>query len=243
MQQDAVTVRKSGDRGLADFGWLVSRHTFSFGEYYDPAHVGFRSLRVINEDRVAPGGGFPNHPHRDMEIFSYVLEGSLEHRDSMGNGRTLKPGQVQLMSTGRGVTHSEYNPSAKAGTHFLQIWIAPAAPGGNPAYTEWHPKREHERAAKVLVISPDGRDGSATIRQDAFVYRLKLAAGESVAHDLSAGRGAWLQVMRGMVAWGGAELEAGDGASTETAGRLSLSATADTEALLLDLNQEKEKSS
>ncbi len=230
-----IRIRRSDDRGLAVFGWLQSRHTFSFGEYYDPAHMGFRSLRVINQDRVAPGGGFPTHPHRDMEIFSYVLEGALEHRDSLGNGRTLKPGQIQLMSTGRGVTHSEYNPSDTDGTHFLQIWIVPSEKGSAPAYTEWHPHAQHADASKVLVISSDGRDDSATIRQDADVYRIRLKAGESVTHDLADGRGLWLQLVSGPATLNGERLNPGDGASAERPGIYTITAEQDTEALLFDL--------
>lgn len=233
--QATVTVRRAGDRGRADFGWLDSRHTFSFGEYYDPAHVGFRSLRVINQDRVAPGGGFPTHPHQDMEIFSYVLEGALEHKDSMGNGRTLKPGQIQLMSAGRGVTHSEHNPSTTAGAHFLQIWIQPRERGLAPSYTEWHPRPEHEAAPKVLVISADGRDGSATIHQDADIYRVRLPAGGTLTHELRSGRRLWLQVIRGSLALDGVALAAGDGASTEQAGARTLKASESAEALLFDL--------
>lgn len=231
----AVTVRKSEERGRADFGWLDSRHSFSFGEYHDPAHMGFRSLRVINQDRVAAASGFPTHPHRDMEIFSYVLEGALEHQDSMGNGRTLKPGQIQLMSAGRGVTHSEFNPSPDAGAHFLQIWIQPRERGLKPSYTEWHPAPEHEHAPKVLVISADGREGSATIHQDADVYRVRLAAGATLTHDLKPGRGLWLQLIRGRVLLDGVELGAGDGASSEQAGARALTALESAEALLFDL--------
>lgn len=230
-----ITVRRSGDRGRADFGWLDSRHSFSFGGYYDPAHMGFRSLRVINQDRVTPGGGFPTHPHRDMEIFSYVLEGEIEHRDSLGNGRRLGPGQIQLMSAGTGVTHSEFNPSASAGLHFLQIWIQPRERGLEPSYTEWHPGPAHEASPKVLVISPDGRDGSATIRQDAFVHRIRLKAGDSVSHELAEGRGAWVQVTRGRVTLNGTALAAGDGASVEDAATLDVRADAPAEALLFDL--------
>lgn len=234
-EQKTVFIRRSQDRGRADFGWLDSRHTFSFGEYQDPGHMGFRSLRVINEDRVAPGGGFPAHPHRDMEIFSYVLEGRLEHKDSLGNGRTLLPGQIQLMSAGRGVSHSEYNPDREKGLHFLQIWILPRERGLAPSYTEWHPRAEQADDPKVLVISPDGRDGSATIHQEAFVYRILLPAGLEIRHDLAAGRGLWFQVMRGSVTLDGAALEAGDGAVTEKAGPHIIRAGSDAEALLFDL--------
>jgi len=230
-----ITIRKAADRGVADFGWLNSRHTFSFGDYYDTAHMGFRSLRVINEDRVEGGAGFPTHPHRDMEIFSYVLEGALAHKDSMGNERILKPGQIQLMSAGRGVTHSEYNPSKTEGMHFLQIWIQPRERGLVPGYTEWHPKPEHDTAPKVLVISPDGRDGSATIHQDADVYRVRLKSGQHIDHTLGEGRGLWLQVMRGAVTLNGVALDVGDGAQSVRAGDHVIKASQDAEALLFDL--------
>lgn len=230
-----LTIRRANERGHFDHGWLDTWHTFSFADYYDPAHLGFRSLRVINDDRVAPGRGFPTHPHRDMEIFSYVLAGTIEHRDSLGNGRQLRPGQIQLMSAGTGVTHSEFNPSSAEPLHLLQIWIRPRARGLAPRYTEWHPRPEHERAAKVLVISPDGRDGSATLHQDAEVYRLRLEPGQRVTHELRPGRGAWLQIAAGRAVLNGTLLEAGDGASTEAPGTLTLAATETTEALLFDL--------
>lgn len=231
-----MTIRKSEDRGHANHGWLDSYFSFSFAEYHDPRHMGFHSLRVINDDRIAPGGGFGTHPHRDMEIFSYVLEGALEHKDSLGNGRVLKPGQIQLMSAGQGVTHSEFNPSPDEPLHLLQIWIQPRARGLAPSYTEWLPKPEHADAPKVLVISTDGRDGSATIHQDADIYRLRLKAGQTVTHDLKAGRGAWLQIAEGALTLNGVELQTGDGASTEQAGELTLTATQPTEAILFDLN-------
>ena len=230
-----LTKRPSNERGHADHGWLNSYHTFSFADYYDPAHVGFRSLRVINDDRVAPAQGFGEHPHRDMEIFSYVLEGALEHKDSMGNGRQLNPGQIQLMSAGTGVTHGEFNPSRTEALHFLQIWIQPRERGLTPSYTEWHPKPENAKASKVLVISPDGRDGSATIHQDADVYRIRLEPGQTITHDLKAGRGAWLQIAEGGLTLNGVALATGDGASTEQQGKLTLTATRKTEALLFDL--------
>jgi redox-sensitive bicupin YhaK (pirin superfamily) len=197
--------------------------------------MGFRTLRVINDDRVAPGMGFDTHPHRDMEIFSYVLEGALEHKDSLGTGSVLKPGQIQLMSAGRGVTHSEFNPSRSEPLHFLQIWILPRERGLTPGYTEWHPKAEHADDPKVLVISPDGRDGSATIHQDADVYRIRLKLGQTVSHDLKAGRGAWLQIAEGALTLNGVELVTGDGASTELPGKLMLTATQPAEAILFDL--------
>jgi len=231
-----ITVRKSDERGHADHGWLDSRFSFSFADYYDPKHMHFRTLRVINEDRIAPGGGFPEHPHRDMEIFSYVLEGSLEHKDSMGNGRVLQPGQIQLMSAGSGVTHSEFNPSNMETTHMLQLWIFPNARNLKPSYTEWHPKPDHANQSKVLVISPDGREDSAVIHQDADIYRIKLKAGQQIAHDLRAGRGAWLQIARGTVSFNGVALNAGDAANSEDAGTLTINATKDAEAILFDLN-------
>jgi hypothetical protein len=230
-----ITIRKSNDRGHADHGWLKSQHTFSFADYYDPEHMGFRTLRVINEDRIAPGMGFGTHPHRDMEIFSYVLEGGLQHKDSMGHGSILRPGQIQLMSAGSGVTHSEFNPSRTDVGHFLQIWILPRERGITPSYTEWHPKPEHESAAKVLLISPDGRDNSATIHQDADVWRVRLEAGASVSHELLEGRGVWLQVTRGALTLNGESLKAGDGASTEDHGTLAITAVEAVEALLFDL--------
>ena len=230
-----ITIRKSGDRGLAEHGWLRSQHTFSFADYYDPAHMGFRSLRVINEDFVAPGGGFPTHPHRDMEIFSYVVEGSLAHEDSMGHGRVLEPGQIQLMSAGRGVTHSESNPSQATPVHLLQIWIQPRERGLKPGYTEWHPNAASESAAKVLVISSDGREGSAIIHQDADVYRVRLRAGKSVSHGVLTGRGAWLQIIKGCASVNGTPLTAGDAASTDESALLEITATEDAEALLFDL--------
>lgn len=231
-----LNIRRADERGHADHGWLKSNHTFSFADYYDPARMGFRSLRVINDDRVAPGKGFGTHPHRDMEIFSYVLEGALEHKDSLGNGRVLKPGQIQLMSAGRGVAHSEFNPSHSEPLHFLQIWIQPHARGLTPGYTEWLPKPEHADAPKVLVISTDGRNSSATIHQDADIYRIRLKPGQTVTHELKAGRGAWLQIAEGALALNGVEMRTGDGASTEQAGKLILTATQPTEAILFDLN-------
>jgi redox-sensitive bicupin YhaK (pirin superfamily) len=232
---DAITLRPAAARGYAEHGWLDSRHSFSFADYQDPAHMGFRTLRVLNDDRVAPGRGFGAHPHRDMEIFSYVLEGAIEHKDSLGNGRVLTPGRIQLMSAGCGVTHSEFNPSESASLHFLQIWILPRARGLAPRYTEWEPAPEHAFARKVLVISPDGREGSATINQDADVYRVRLQPGESVTHTLPSGHGIWLQIAHGALEFNGVALQSGDGASAETAGLLTLTATAACEALLFDL--------
>jgi quercetin 2,3-dioxygenase len=231
-----LNIRRAEERGHADHGWLNSYHTFSFADYYDPAHLGFRSLRVINDDRIAAGQGFGTHPHRDMEIFSYVLEGTLEHKDSMGNGRQLQPGQIQLMSAGRGITHSEFNPSRSGPLHFLQIWLQPRVRGLTPSYTEWHPKPEHADATKVLVISSDGRDGSATIHQDADIYRIRLQPGQTVTHSLKLGRGAWLHIAEGALTLNGIPLTTGDGASREEPGTLTLTATEPAEAILFDLN-------
>lgn len=233
-----TTLRRSAERGHANHGWLDSHHTFSFADYYDPAHMGFRSLRVINQDRVAPGGGFPTHPHRDMEIFSYVLEGTLAHKDSLGNGRDLKPGQIQLMSAGKGVLHSEFNPSRDEAAHFLQIWIQPRARGLVPSYTEWHPDQTREAEPKVLVISPDGRDASATIQQEADVYRIRLSEeNPSVAHEVKDGRGVWFQLIRGEAKVNGQALSPGDALSSEDAGTFTITASgsAPVEGLLFDL--------
>ncbi|MCX6944387.1 MAG: pirin family protein [Opitutales bacterium] len=202
-----LTLRRADARGRADLGWLDSRHTFSFADYYDPAHMGFRSLRVINDDRVAAGRGFDLHPHRDMEI----------------------------MSAGHGVTHSEFNPSDREPAHFLQIWILPRERGLTPSYTEWQPAAAPLTAPKVLLVSPDGREDSATIHQDAEIYRLRLQPGDTATHELRPGRGAWLQVATGALQCNGLELAPGDGASTDAPGPLTFRATEPVEALLFDL--------
>ncbi len=236
ISSDQLNIRRAGDRGHADHGWLSSWHTFSFASYHDPAHMGFRSLRVLNDDRVAAGGGFPNHPHRDMEIFSYVLGGTLAHQDSMGNKRTLHPGEIQLMRAGSGVWHSEFNPSALEPVHFLQIWITPQSSGLPPAYTEWSPEHGKENAAKTLVISADGRDGSATIAQDASIYLLKPQSGETVSHEFLPGRGCWLHIASGTVTVAGCQLSAGDACSLEEPGILEISGCGEgVQALLFDL--------
>jgi redox-sensitive bicupin YhaK (pirin superfamily) len=229
-------ILRANERGRTNLGWLKSFHTFSFGDYYDPAQMGFRTLRVINDDRVAPGMGFGTHPHRDMEIFSYVLEGALEHKDSMGNGRNLKPGMIQLMSAGRGIFHSEFNPSRRDPLHFLQIWITPRERGLTPGYTEWHPEPEHEELSKVLVISPDGRENSATIHQDVDIYRIRLSRGQSVTHEVDSGHGVWLQIAEGEVTLNDIALASGDGASTEKSGRFELTGIDKTEAILFDFH-------
>jgi redox-sensitive bicupin YhaK (pirin superfamily) len=233
--QSDLKLRRSGARGAADRGWLQSRFTFAFAEYEDPEHTGFRTLRVINEDRIAPGKGFGTHPHRDMEIFSYVLSGTLLHRDSLGNGRQLGRGQIQLMSAGCGVMHSEWNPSQSEEVHFLQVWIQPRERGGVARYTEWQPNPENEHQAKVLVISSAGREGSAQIGQDAEVYRIRLTAGAVVEHEVRGCRGVWLQVAEGSLELNGVGLEAGDGVGVERSGRLRMTSACGTEALLFDL--------
>jgi hypothetical protein len=234
-QQKNIRVRRSSERGFADHGWLKSYHSFSFADYYDPEQMGFRTLRVINDDLVAPGAGFPTHPHRDMEIFSYVMQGTIEHKDSLGNGRQLRPGEVQLMSAGRGVTHSEFNPSSTEALRLLQIWIQPRQKGLQPSYTEWKPSPEQATAPKVLIISPDGREGSAIIQQDAEVYRLKLQPGQQVYHEVKSGRGFWLQVAEGEMEVDDVLLQRGDAASGERPGSMIIRSRGESEALLFDL--------
>jgi redox-sensitive bicupin YhaK (pirin superfamily) len=230
-----LTVRRSGDRGFADHGWLVARHSFSFADYHDPAHMSFRSLRVINQDLVAPGNGFPPHGHRDMEIFTYVLEGVIEHRDSLGNHAQIKPGQIQVMSAGSGVKHSEYNPSKTERLHLIQVWITPDRPNLRPRYAEWKPTPEQLASPKVLIISNDGREGSAHISQDADVYRVKAQAGGMVSHDLRTGRGIWFQLIAGQVEIGGLKLSPGDAVNSEDPGTFAFHHDGPVEALLFDL--------
>lgn len=231
-----ITVRKSGERGHAGHGWLDSYHTFSFANYHDPAHVQFGSLRVINEDRVQPGQGFGSHGHRDMEILSYVLEGALEHKDSMGNGSIIRYGDVQRMSAGTGVTHSEFNASASERVHFLQIWILPERIGLQPGYEQTHFDRGTKLNRLCLVASPDGRDGSVTIRQDACLYATVLEDGAGVVHALAPGRRAYVQVARGGVSVNGRMLQAGDGASLGEEPQLELKGGAPgAEVLVFDL--------
>lgn len=231
-----LTIRRAGARGHANHGWLDSWHTFSFADYYDPAHMGFRSLRVINDDRIAPSGGFPTHPHRDMEIFSYLLAGHLAHEDSMGNRRVLGPGEIQLMRAGTGVRHSEFNPSLSEPAHLLQIWITPDTRGLEPAYTEWTPATGAASEVKTLVISQDGREGSATIASDASIYLLKLQPGTGTHHQLAAGRGLWLHIAKGSASVNGIQLHGGDAISLEKPGEIQISATDESsEAILFDL--------
>ena len=231
-----MLIRRANERGYADHGWLRSFHTFSFADYYAPAHMGFRSLRVINEDRVEGGKGFGTHPHRDMEIFSYVLSGALQHKDSMGTGSVIRPGDVQRMSAGTGVTHSEFNASPSELVHFLQIWILPDSRGHAPSYEQKHFSEAERQGQLKLVASKDGREGSLTLHQDAAIFAGLLAPAERVTHDLSQGRYAWLQVARGKVEVAGQELSAGDAAAFEQGGEIALTASEPSEVLLFDLS-------
>lgn len=231
----AITLRRASERGHADYGWLDTWHTFSFADYHDPRFVGFRVLRVINEDFVAPGRGFPTHAHRDMEIITYVLEGALQHRDSLGTGSVIRPGEVQRMSAGTGVRHSEANPSADEPVHLLQIWIEPARAGLEPGYEQKTFADADKRGRLRLVASPDGADGSVTIHQDARVYATLLGADEQVVHTLTPGRHAWLHLARGTLTLNGQTLGPGDGAAVSRESALTLVGEKDAEALLFDL--------
>ena len=230
-----LQIRKSEERGLANHGWLNSRHSFSFGHYYDPKHVGFGPLIVINEDKVAPGQGFGTHPHRDMEIISYVLDGALEHKDSMGNGSVLHYGDVQRMSAGTGVRHSEYNHSRTDGVHFLQIWIQPNVTGIPPSYEEKNFKPESKLGQLRLVASGDGRDGSVLIHQDASIYASILTGSDSLKHELAAKRIAYVHVIRGEVTVNGVALKGGDAAKISDESVVSLDQANAAEVLLFDL--------
>ena len=231
-----ITIRPAQDRGTANFGWLDSRHTFSFGNYYDPNYMGFADLRVINEDKVTPGQGFGTHGHRDMEIISYVLEGALEHKDSIGTGSVIRPGDVQRMSAGTGIEHSEFNASKTEPVHFLQIWILPEQKGIKPGYEQKTFCEEEKRGTFRLVGSRDGRDGSITIHQDVNLYASTLHDGETVSHPLAEERVAWLQVVRGAVQLNDQTLTAGDGATIVQESRITLQGAAkDTEVLLFDM--------
>ena len=229
-----MRIRRSQDRGHADFGWLDTYHTFSFGQYHDPEHMGFSVLRVINQDRVQPGQGFGTHPHRDMEIISYALAGVLEHRDSMGNGSQVHPGEVQFMSAGSGITHSEFNGSQDDVLEFLQMWVIPAETGGVPRYDQRRFFHEGDTGFR-LAVSPDGQDGSIVIGQDARLYVGRLGAGETVRHVLPPGRKAWLHLARGALDLNGNGLEAGDGAAIEGEPELRLRAEGAAELVLFDL--------
>jgi len=232
----SVIVRPSAERGHAQHGWLDSHHTFSFADYYDERHMGFGPLRVINEDRVEPSAGFPTHAHRDMEIISYVISGALRHKDSMGTGSVIRPGEVQVMSAGSGVRHSEYNDSASEPVHFLQIWLMPDEHGLPPRYDQKAFPAAEKAGRLRLVVSPDGRDGSLGVRVDAELYATRLEAGQSVTHALKPGRLAWAQIIEGGATVNGAAVSAGDGVAIEAADAVTIAAdAAGVEALLFDL--------
>ncbi len=229
-----IQLRKSGERGHANHGWLDTWHTFSFADYHDPRHMGFSVLRVINEDVVAPGQGFPTHPHRDMEIITWILEGALEHKDSLGTGSVIRPGEVQRMSAGSGIRHSEFNPSPAEAVHLLQIWILPDRAGYAPGYEQTRFEDAELADHLRLVASPNGQDGSITIHQNARVYAARLRNG-AVTHTLGSGRRAWVQVARGALTLNGQKLAAGDGAAVEQETILRLTGTSGAELLLFDL--------
>jgi len=230
-----VEFRRSAERGYADHGWLESFHSFSFAGYHDPKHMGFGPLRLINEDRIAPGTGFGTHGHRDMEILSYVLEGALAHRDSMGNGSVIRPGDVQRMSAGRGVQHSEFNHEKQGATHFLQIWIEPNLRGSDPGYEEKHFDEASKRGRLALIASPDGREGSVRIHQDAIVYAGLFDGDEAAGLEIPAGRRLYVHVARGEIAVNGHRLCAGDAAKLSGEHRLSLDGGHAAEVLVFDL--------
>lgn len=231
----SMKVIRSDDRGRGNHGWLDSRHTFSFAGYWNPDRMGFRALRVINDDRVVGGAGFPPHGHRDMEIISYVLEGALEHKDSLGFGSVVRPGEVQRMSAGTGISHSEYNAHQDVGLRFLQIWLKPDRTGYEPDYEQKTFDREQRHGRLRLVVSPDGSDGSLTVRQDARLYSALLDSGQSVTHALQPGRGAWLHVARGRVRVGDVALSEGDSAAFESTPDIRIAGEDSAEILLFDL--------
>jgi len=230
-----LTIRRSGERGGGDYGWLNTKHTFSFSDYWDEKWMGFRSLRVINEDWVAPNNGFPTHPHRDMEIITYVLSGQLEHKDSLGTGSVILPGDGQRMTAGRGIRHSEYNPSSTEKVHLLQIWILPDKQGYEPGYEQKTFPEAEKRGKLRLVASRDGAEGSVKIHQDAKLFVTLLASGEEVRHQLGAKRHAWLQVAKGEVLLNGQKLQHGDGAAVSDEKELTIKGMKDAEVLLFDL--------
>jgi len=230
-----ITLRPTNERGRASHGWLEARHTFSFAGYFDPEHMGFRDLRVLNEDRIAPGAGFPEHPHRDMEILTWVLSGGLRHSDDMGNGSVIRPGDIQRMSAGTGVVHSEFNASDSAPTHLLQIWIEPRSKGIEPGYEEAHFAPERLADRLCLVASRDGREDSVRVHQDLELFVADLGPGVSVRHELEPGRHAWLQVAAGELELAGRTMRAGDGAAVSGERALELRGTVDGQVLLFDL--------
>ena len=230
-----IIVRKAHDRGRARFDWLDSRHTFSFGDYHDPNHMGFGVLRVINDDRVVPGGGFDTHGHRDMEIISVVLDGAMEHKDSLGHGSVIRPGDIQRMTAGTGIRHSEFNHSNEASLRFLQIWVIPETQGLAPGYEQKHFPPETTSGVLRLVGSRDGREDSVMIHQDVSLYATVLQPGETVCHKLIADRRAWLQVAKGQINLNGSELAEGDGAAISDEDTLTIKGHTEAEALLFDL--------
>jgi redox-sensitive bicupin YhaK (pirin superfamily) len=230
-----LQIRKAADRGHANHGWLNTFHTFSFSSYRDPKHMGFQALRVINEDWVAPGQGFGTHPHENMEIVTYVLEGALEHKDSMGNGEVLRPGEFQRMTAGTGITHSEFNPSADEPVHLYQIWIIPDRKGIAPSYEQKRFAEADRRNQLRLVASPDATEGSLLIHQDARIFLSQIETGAYVVHQLAVGRHAWLQVLRGAVALNGQALQTSDGVAISDEQTLTIQATSDAEIMLFDL--------
>jgi len=234
-----LTLRKASERGAANHGWLKSFHTFSFANYWNPNEQGFSDLLVINDDRVAAGKGFGQHPHRDMEIFSYVLEGALEHKDTLGTGSVIRPGDVQLMSAGSGVAHSEFNHSQNRGVHFLQIWIVPNEVGAEPRYQQEHFSEAQKRGRLQLIISPDGAEGSLNVRQDARVYAGLFNGGESATLDLAADRHAYIHVARGSVEINGQRFEEGDGARVRDERQIRVSQGDDAEVLVFDLRPQE----
>ena len=231
-----ITKRPSNERGHANHGWLDTYHTFSFANYFDPEHTHFRALRVINEDWVDPARGFPTHPHNDMEILTYILEGELKHEDSMGNGSVIRPGQIQTMTAGTGITHSEYNPSPDNPVHLLQIWMMPEEKGLTPGYGEYTFDTEARKNNLQLIASRDGRNSSAVIHQDLSLYTTLLAPGETVEHPLAPDRHAWVQVVSGKIKLNGLDLEAGDGAAVSEEKLLTLAGQEEAEVLLFDLS-------
>jgi redox-sensitive bicupin YhaK (pirin superfamily) len=230
-----ITVRRGNERGGGNYGWLDTKHTFSFSDYWDPKWMGFRSLRVINEDYVAPAGGFPTHPHSDMEIITYVLEGNLEHKDSLGTGSVIRPGDGQRMTAGRGIRHSEYNPSKTERVHLYQIWILPEKKGLEPSYEQKSFPTDEKQGKLRLVASPDAKDGSVKINQDARLYVTLLKPGEEVSHDFGKNRHGWLQVAKGSVELDDQTLNQGDGAAISDEKRLRIKGTKESEVLLFDL--------
>jgi redox-sensitive bicupin YhaK (pirin superfamily) len=230
-----IRVRKASERGHFDHGWLDTYHTFSFSRYYDPRHMGFRALRVINEDRVQPGRGFGTHPHEDMEIVTYVLAGALAHKDSLGTGSTIRPRELQRMTAGTGISHSEFNPSQTEPVHLYQIWLLPEREGLDPSYEQKAFSEEEQHNRLRLVASPDGDEGSLAIRQDARLYLATLDEGHGVSKDIPPGRHAWLQVVRGNVSLNGQAMSAGDGAAVSEESALAIRADSPSEVLLFDL--------